>query len=140
MENGVVFAALSVVVTLLTSLFKTGNLSVKQKNLIATGLSVVAGAVTVWVNNNGDFNGASVASVAVATYGASQLAYNFILKGTGLDNKLTTTNLFGTNASVVEATVEDIAKVAKVAKTAKKAPAKKAPAKKAATTTKKTTK
>lgn len=150
MENGVVFTALSVVITLLTSLFKTGNLSVKQKNLIATGLSVVAGAVTVWINSNGDFNGASVASVAVATYGASQLAYNFILKGTGLNNKLTTTNIFSTNNSNVEELIAQVARVEAVAKkTAKKTPAKKTPAKKAAptkavakkltTTTKKTT-
>ena len=139
MENGLVFTGLSVVVTILTSLFKTGNLSVKQKNLIATGLSVVAGAVTVWINSNGDFNGASVASVAVATYGASQLAYNFILKGTGLDTKLTTTNLFGTDINTVEASVEDVVKVAKAVR--KAAPAKKAtPAKKSTTTTKKTTK
>ena len=133
MENGVVFAALSVVVTLLTSLFKTADLSVKQKNLIATGLSVVAGAVTVWINSDGNFNGASVASVAVATYGASQLAYNFILKGTGLNTKLTTTNLFGTNsAKVGEIVVE-------VEKAVKSTPKKATPAKKATTTTKKTT-
>jgi hypothetical protein len=134
MENGVVFTALSVVVTLLTSLFKTAGLSVKQKNLIATGLSVVAGAVTVWINSDGDFNGASVASVAVATYGASQLAYNFILKGTGLNTKLTTTNLFGTNSAKVEEIVSEVEKAVK-----KSAPKKATPAKKATTTTSKTT-
>ena len=137
MGNGVIFAALSVVVTLLTSLFKTTNLSVKQKNLIATGLSVVAGAVTVWVNSDGDFSGTTIASVATATYGAAQLAYNFILKGTGLDKKLTNVNLFGVSPKVAEEVLKEVSKKTSTKKAVKKAPAKKASS---TTTTKKTTK
>lgn len=138
MENGVVFAGLSLAVTLLTSLFKTAGLSVKQKNLIATGLSIVAGAVAVYINNDGDFSGSTLAATATAVYGGAQLAYNFILKGTGLNAKLSDSNLFGiSQAAVTDAIskVDVIEKAVKRSAPVAKPPAKKkAPAKKTTTT------
>jgi hypothetical protein len=137
MENGVVFAGLSLAVTLLTSLFKTASLSVKQKNLIATGLSIVAGAVAVYINNDGDFSGSTIAATATAVYGGAQLAYNFILKGTGLNAKLSNTNLFGVSSADMSnliAKAEVVEKAVKRSAPVAKPPVKKAPAKKTTTT------
>lgn len=146
MENGAIFAGLSVAVTLLTSLFKTANLSIKQKNLIATGFSVIAGAAAVYIQNDGNFSTSTVAATATAVYGGAQLAYNFILKGTGLNDKLSSTDLFGVSAVTVEdfiAKADTVAKATKkTTKSVAKAPAKK-PAKKSTTaksTDKKTSK
>lgn len=92
---GWVIFGLAVVVVLLTSLFKTIDLSDKVKALIAVVLSVVAGAVTVWTAAGGDFSTSNVVTVVGLVYAASQVIYNFVLKGTGLDQALTGVRLFG---------------------------------------------
>lgn len=108
MDNAIVATGLSLAVTVLTSLFKTVKLSSKQKNLIATGLSLVAGVATVWLGGV-DLTVGNIASTGIAIYGASQIAYQFILRGTQLDKKLLTTYLFGQNPSEVEAVFEKAA-------------------------------
>lgn len=95
MNIGWVIFGLAVVVTLLTSLFKTIDLSTKWKALIAVVLSVVAGAVTVWVTTGGDFTTTNVVGAVGLVYAASQVIYNFILKGTSLDQTLTSLTPFG---------------------------------------------
>lgn len=89
MNIGLVVFVLAIVVTLLTSLFKTVDLSSKWKSLIAVVLSVVAGGVTVWVTEGGDFSTVNVVEAVALVYAASQVIYDFILKGTGLDTRLT---------------------------------------------------
>ena len=130
MDNAIVATGLSLAVTLLTSLFKTANLSSKQKNLIATVLSVVAGAASVLLSGK-DLSTADVASTAVAIYGASQIAYQFILKGTSLNKVLTNAKLFGSSAKAVEDTLAKVSTVEAAVKQTKKTAAK--------TTTKKPT-
>lgn len=137
MNNGELIALLSIAVTLLTSLFKTADLSAKQKNLIATGLSIVAGAASAYIS--GDVSASSLTASAVAVYGASQLAYSFVLKGTGLNDKLSSTVLFGANAKVVDELLADAAIVESVVNKAAKKTAKPA-AKKTAANAKRTTK
>lgn len=88
MNIGLLVFVLAVAVTLLTSLFKTVKLSAKWKSLIAVVLSVVAGAVTVWAANGGDFSSVNVIEAVALVYAASQVIYNFILKGTSLDARL----------------------------------------------------
>lgn len=89
MNIGWVIFGLAVVVTLLTSLFKTINLSSKWKSAIAVVLSVIAGGVTVWVSQGGDFTTSNVVECVALVYAASQIIYDFILKGTALDARLT---------------------------------------------------
>jgi len=79
---------LSVAVVLLTSVFKTINLSTKVKALISVVLSVAAAAVTVWVAQGGDFSTVNIVEAVGLIYATSQLIYNFILKGTSLDQTL----------------------------------------------------
>lgn len=130
MDNAIVATGLSFAVTILTSLFKANTFSAKQKNLIATGLSVVAGAATILLNG-ADFSAGNVTATAVAIYGASQIAYQFILKGTAIDTLVTNTNLFGSNAAQVEEVLKAAEAVEKVV--SKKTTPKKTAAKKAAT-------
>lgn len=139
MDNALFTAVLSLGVTLLTSLFKSASLSKKQKSSIAAGLSIVAGVASVALSS-GDFSPANLAANTIAIFGASQVIYQFILSGTGLNKTITDTNLFGANQAAVEIIAAQVEAVAKEAAKPKKAtPAvKKAPAKKK-TTTKKTT-
>ena len=118
MENSALFALLSIVVVLLTSLFKQVKFTPKQKNLIATVLSLLAG--TTMAYTDGSLTASALTSSAIAVYGAAQLAYNFILKGTGLDKILTDTNLFGSNAAQVEETLESAKVVEKAVRKTKK--------------------
>lgn len=99
MNIGWVIFALAVIVTLLTSLFKTVDLSSKWKSLIAVVLSVVAGGVTVWVAQGGDFTTVNVVQAVALVYAASQIIYNFILKGSSIDQTLTSVTPFGGNSS-----------------------------------------
>jgi heme/copper-type cytochrome/quinol oxidase subunit 4 len=89
MNIGWVIFGLAVAVVLLTSLFKTINLDPKWKSLIAVVLSVVAGAVTVWVSQGGDFTTTNVVQSVTMVYAASQVLYDFVFKGTSLDQMLT---------------------------------------------------
>ena len=90
MEAIIVFACI-VGVVLLTSLFKTVNMSDKVKNLIATVLSVAGGVVTDLTAKGWDvsqYAGVDILTAALAIYGASQLIYKFIMEGSKLDATL----------------------------------------------------
>ena len=86
---------LAVAVVLLTSLFKTIDLDSRLKALLSVVFSVAAGAVSVVIALGGDFTSTNLTEAVALIYAASQLIYNFILKGTALDSKLTSVNLFG---------------------------------------------
>ena len=123
MDNALIATGLAFAVTVLVSLFKTVKLSTKQKHLIVVSLSLVAGVAQV-VTQGVDFSAGNITAALVQIYGASQLAYNFILRGTKLNDKLTNTNLFGTSTDTVEQALEVAAVVEKATapkKTAKKA-------------------
>ena len=96
MMTGLIVLIVAVLVVLATSLFKNVNMSDKVKNLIATVLSVVGGVVTVLGTNGWDFtgfDGGDVLGTVLIVYGASQLIYNFILKGTQVEAKLEDTKV-----------------------------------------------
>ena len=88
MVGWVVFG-LAIAVVLLTSVFKTIDLSSRVKALISVVFSVAGGAVTVWIAKGGDFTATNVAESVALVYAASQVIYNFILKGTSVDRALT---------------------------------------------------
>ena len=93
----VLVAALLVVVG--TSLLKAVDMSTRTKNIIAVVLSAIAGAATVFIENGLDFSnlaGEGILQTALVVYGASQIFYNFILKGTGVEAKLADRGFHGT--------------------------------------------
>ena len=96
--TGLVVFGVAVLVVLATSLFKNVDMSSKVKNVIATVLSVVGGVVTVLGTNGWDvsaFTAGDVLGSALLVYGAAQLIYQFILKGTQVDAQLEDTRLLG---------------------------------------------
>lgn len=125
MENPIIATGLAFAVTLLTSLFKSATFTDRNKSAIALVLSLVAGTAAV-ILDGADVTLGSLSATAIAVFGASQIAYNFILKGTKLDQKLVDTRLFGSSTEDVEAVVEVVAAAEKVAKP-KKAVKKSAP-------------
>lgn len=92
MEGTAIFYAvlgLALGVVLLTSLIKNTGWNHKAKNAIATVLSVVGAGVIVLVNpGNSLSDGGDFMALATSAYGSSQLIYNFILRGTGVEEKL----------------------------------------------------
>ena len=99
MNLGWVIFGLAILVVLLTSVFKTVDVPSKVKSLIAVVLSVVAGAVAVWAAQGGDFTATNVVQAVGLVYAASQVIYDFILKGTSLDQSLTAFTPFGGGGS-----------------------------------------
>lgn len=100
MLTGLIVFGVAVLVVLGTSLIKNVNMSDKVKNLIATVLSVVGGVVTVLGTHNWDFNAfeaGDVLGTVLIVYGAAQLIYQFILKGTSVEAKLEDTKVVGGN-------------------------------------------
>lgn len=79
---------LAVAVVFLTSLFKNVQFSDRIKNLIAVVVSTVGSAVTLWATKGGSFEGANFFELAVATYGSSQLVYNFIISSNAVGKKV----------------------------------------------------
>lgn len=101
MEMGLIVFVVAVVVVLATSLLKTVNMTEKAKAAVATVLSVIGGALTVVGTNGWDFSGfdgGDVLGTVLLVYGAAQLIYNFILKGTQVDAKLEQTGVTGGDA------------------------------------------
>lgn len=135
MENPIIMTGLAFIVTVLTSLFKKSNLSDKQKNIIASALSIFAGTSSVLIQGV-DLSFGNIVSTAISIYGASQIAYSFILKGTKLDKVLTNTVLFGSASDEVSKTLEVAEAVEELASKTAKPVAKKTVARK--TTAKKT--
>jgi hypothetical protein len=101
MTNAVAIGGLSVglVVTLLTSLFKTINLSIRVKHTVAVVLSVIGGLVVTWAGLNGDYSLPNIVSAVSAVYASSQLFYNYLLNGTNLDQVLEAFNVFNRSSS-----------------------------------------
>jgi cellobiose-specific phosphotransferase system component IIC len=96
MMTGFIVFGVAVLVVLATSLIKNVDMGDKAKNLIATVLSVVGGVATVLGTNGWDFSGfegGDVLGTVLIVYGASQLLYNFILKGTQVEAKLEDVNV-----------------------------------------------
>jgi hypothetical protein len=127
MDGIIVFIA-SLVVIVATSLIKTVRMSSKQKSTIALATSGVAGLATAWIQSGGDLAGGDAIQSAVLVFGASQAIYNFILKGTPIDEILEK-SFGGGNKAVAQAKgladlLSDIAETTKPK--AKKAPVKKA--------------
>lgn len=95
MEGLIVFGV-AVLVVLATSLFKNVDMSDKLKNTIATVLSVIGGVVTVLGTNDWNFDSfgaGDVLGTVLIVYGAAQLLYHFLLKGTQVDAQLEETKV-----------------------------------------------
>ena len=91
MVAGIIILGLIVAVVFVTSLFKTVNMSVKTKNLIATILSVIGGIVTDLAAKGFDvsqYATVDILTAALVIYGGSQVIYNFLMKGSSVDAKL----------------------------------------------------
>lgn len=136
MDNNALIVVLSLVVTFLTSVFKVVSWSTKQKAALATVLSVAAGTAAAWQAGQLDPN--DVFGSIAAVYAVSNFAYVFIVRGTKLNKKLASMNLFGVNTEHASEILADAAKVEKkvrkaVAATKAPSPAKKTTAKKATT-------
>jgi len=97
--TGIIVLVAALLVVSGTSLLKAVDMSNRWKNTIAVVLSAVAGAATVFIENGMDFSslaGESILQTALLVYGASQIFYNFILKGTGVEAKLADSGFHGT--------------------------------------------
>ena len=116
--------ASGIVVSLLTSLFKTAKLSKGQRSALALGLSVAGGLATVLAST--DLNGVvDITKMAVATFAASQVVYTGVLKNSDVNTKIEAIDVF---TSANKAKVEEVAKVAdKAVKKVSSKPVAKAP-------------
>ena len=88
---GLIVLLVSGGVVLLTSLFKNVNWSDRVKNILALGLSAVAGVVTDLASKNWDlaaYANLDILTTVLVIYGAAQLIYNFIMKGTAVEATL----------------------------------------------------
>jgi hypothetical protein len=89
-----------------TSLIKNVDWPDKVKNLIAVGLSLLAGTVGVYAM--GGFNNVTdVLGAATVVYGAAQAVYQFIFKGSSLNEKISNWTPGGKDESVVDEPVEE---------------------------------
>jgi len=85
---------LAIVVVLLTSLVKNVDWSPKAKNLVATVVSVAGSALFVLASPDRSLNDAGdFLALSSSAYGASQLLYQFILRGTSVEQKLAETKV-----------------------------------------------
>lgn len=86
----VLVAALVVIVT--TSVLKNVSMSGNTKNLIATGVSLVVGLLTAFVEAGSveALTAGGVLTTVGLVYAAGQVAYKFILKPSGFDEVLET--------------------------------------------------
>lgn len=84
MSNWIILG-LAVAVVLLTSIFKTVNLSTKVKSGLAFVLSVAGGGFYTWQHYHGNFTATNFAQAVAYIYAASQLVYGLILKNSNLD-------------------------------------------------------
>lgn len=82
----------SILVVLTTSILKNVSMSGKTKNLVATGVSLVAGAITAFIEAGSldALTAGGVLSTVLLVYGAGQLVYKFLLAPSGFDEVLET--------------------------------------------------
>lgn len=89
--TGFIVFGVALVVVLATAVFRNVEWSTKTVQLIAAILAAIGGGVTVLATNDWSFDsfaGADVVELSLVVYGASQLLYSFILKGTPFLNTL----------------------------------------------------
>jgi len=99
-----VIVVLAVVTVLATSLLKNVEWSDRAKNLLAVGLSVLAGGAFVLQQHGWDvsaFASADLLETVTVVYGAQQAFYNFVLNGTAFNAALER-SLVGSDAAAVE--------------------------------------
>lgn len=79
-----------VATVLLTSLFKNVNWNPKSKNLLAVVFSTLGAAIAVLISKGGvdALLTTDLLESIVLVYGGSQGIFNFILKGTAVENAL----------------------------------------------------
>ena len=108
MNTALLLSGLSVglVVTILTSVFKTINFSARQRHSIAVVLSAIGGALLSWVNFNGDYSVPHLLETFSAVYASSQLIYGYVLNGSNLDQVLTAFSVFGKKSDAATTVVE----------------------------------
>ena len=102
--TGLVIVVLAVVTVLATSLLKNVEWSDRAKNLLAVGLSVLAGGAFVLQQHGwdiGSFASTDLLEVVTLVYGAQQAFYNFVLNGTAFNSALEH-SLVGSNAAAIE--------------------------------------
>ena len=91
MNIQLVVVLVSLLVVIVTSLFKVVDFSTKVKQAIAFGVSTVAGAVTAYATGQFD-NVTDVASTVLVIYGLAQAIYQFLFDQgrvlSGVDNTL----------------------------------------------------
>lgn len=88
METLIVFITALLVVAA-TSLLKNVQFSHKVKHAVATVVALIgAGVAAFFTGDWQQANPADLSQLAFAVYGSSQLLYNFILKGTRVNETL----------------------------------------------------
>jgi hypothetical protein len=102
-------AALGLVVTVLTSVIKTINLSPRIRHTIAVVLAVVSSLLITWKQFNGDYSVDNLTKTFAAVYASSQLFYQYILSGTNLDQILTAFTPFGKAGRAADVAVSAVA-------------------------------
>lgn len=89
--TGLIVFGVAFLVVLSTAVLRNVEWSTKTVQLIAAVLAAVGGAVTALASNDWSFesfSGSDVLELSLVVYGASQLLYSFILKGTPLISTL----------------------------------------------------
>jgi hypothetical protein len=125
----VTVAITGIIVSVLTSLFKTVNLTKSERSALALVMSVLGGLAMTIINGQ-SLTLDNLANTIVATFAAAQVVYVGVLKNTSLNGSLEEINIFSSkNKRIVDSVANEAQSVAKkVAK--KKAPATKSTAKK----------
>lgn len=87
-----VIAIAAVLVVLAVAILKNVSMSSDKKNVIATVVSAIAGAVGAYVEAGSleALTGGGVLATVLLVYGASQLIYKFITKPSGIDETIET--------------------------------------------------
>jgi hypothetical protein len=115
-------AITGIIVSVLTSLFKTVNLKKSQRSVLALVMSILGGVGMTLINGE-TLSVDTLANTIVATFAAAQVVYVGVLKNTSLNGSLEAINIFSSkNKDVVSSVAKDAENIAKVA-TKKKAPA-----------------
>ena len=127
----VTVAITGIIVSVLTSLFKTVRLNKSQRSALALGMSVLGGLAMTMLSGE-TLSVDNLANTIVATFTAAQVVYLGILKNTSLNSSLESFNFFSSkNKKVVEHVAEDAEAVAKKVTRKKASTAPKASTKKA---------
>lgn len=88
MLTGLIVASV-VLVVLLTSLIKNVEWNFKSKAAVATVLSVLTAVLALFLTGGwAAFTSVALFQTFTAVYGSSQLTYQFIMKGTTVEEKL----------------------------------------------------